>query len=90
MQKCCCVLTVWHLFTVGRGAGRKKINLRQSPAVKKKKRRVRDRQREREVEKECRETVQPGPGRVPEFPLSSSVYTQRNFVQFHSSPFSGH
>lgn len=89
MQKCCCVLTVWHLFTVGRGTGRKKINLRQSPAVKKK-RRVRDRQREREVEKECRETVQPGPGRVPEFPLSSSVYTQRNFVQFHSSPFSGH
>lgn len=36
MQKCCCALTVWHLFTVGRGAGRKKINLRQSPAVTKK------------------------------------------------------
>lgn len=36
MQKCCCVLTVWHLFTVGRGTDRKKINLRQSPAVKKK------------------------------------------------------
>lgn len=39
---------------------------------------------------ECREPVQPGPGRVPGFPLSSPVCTQRNFVQFHSSPFSGH
>lgn len=34
VQKCRCVLTVWHLFTVGRGTGRKKINLRQSPVMK--------------------------------------------------------
>lgn len=35
VQKCSCVLTVWDLFTVGRGTDRKKINLRQEPAVKK-------------------------------------------------------
>lgn len=47
MQKCCCVLTVWHLFTVGRGTGRKKINLRQSPAVKKKEEGQRQTERKR-------------------------------------------
>lgn len=84
VQKCSCVLAVRHLFTVGRGTDRKKINLRQEPAVKKGGGARTDR------EKESRETVQSGPGWVPGFPPSSSVYTQRNFVQFHSSPFSGH
>lgn len=46
VQKCFCVLAVRHLFTAGRGTDRKKINLRQEPAVKKW-RRGKDRQRER-------------------------------------------
>lgn len=48
VQKRSCVFAVWNLFTVGRGTDRKKINLRQEPAVKKRKgRRGRDRQREK-------------------------------------------
>ena len=35
MQKCSHVLTVWDLFTVGKGMHRQKINLRQKHVVKK-------------------------------------------------------
>lgn len=78
----------------GGGTERLKINLRQGRAVEKKGRRGKDIQRERKRER-GRERVQrskrSGPGGVPGFPLPrSSVYTQRNFGQFHSSPFSGH
>lgn len=84
VQKCACVLAVRHLFTAGRGTDRKKINLRQGSAVKKW-RRGKDRQRER-----VQGNSSVGPRQGPWVPPSSSVYTQRNFVQFHSSPFSGH
>lgn len=50
----------------------------------------RERKRERGRERVQR-SKRSGPGGVPGFPLPrSSVYTQRNFGQFHSSPFSGH
>lgn len=89
VQKCSCVLAVWDLFTVGRGTDRKKINLRQERPLKKGGGAKTDGEK-REVEKESREAVQSGPGRVPGFPPQSPVYTQRNFGQFHSSPFSSH
>ena len=87
MQKRSCVLAVWDLFTVGRGGtDRKKINLRQEWAVRERG----GAERKRGRKKESREAVQSGPGRIPGSPPRSSVYTQRNFGQFHSSPFSGH
>lgn len=83
MQWCSCVLAVWDLFTVGKGTGRKKINLRQQWEVTKRGRAKTDGEKSREA-------VEPDPASVPAFPPQASVYTQRNFGQFHSSPFSDH
>lgn len=73
VQKCFSVLAVWDLFTVGRGTGRKKINLRQEVAVKGRG----GAQWKREVEKESRERAEPGPGRVPASPVILCLHTQK-------------
>lgn len=64
---------MWDLFTVGRGTGRKKINLRQEVAVKGRG----GAQGMREVEKECREAAEPGPGRVPASPVILCLHTEK-------------
>lgn len=82
MQKCRCVLTVWHLFTVGRGTGRKKINLRQSPVMK------RERGGSETEQGRVQGTGSAGPRQGPRVPSVVPLFTHREISYNFTAPLS--